>query len=275
MKPLWVLQENLLKEQNFADLLEALTSLEVPHRVIQVIPFKEELPVVESQHPIIAYGSTTLIKTIQKTGCYRPGIFFHPERFRFEAWAKGFGKENLLNGDGRVTTLERLTQEPPEGEFFIRPNNDLKDFSGSVVTEKGLRKFYDEVSAGGFLFGIDCECVVAPVKCTQREWRVFVVNRQIVAGSQYRLKSMLRPKEGIPEEVRRFVEQMIGQWTPEPCFVMDVADWNDRLYVTELNCFNASGFYACNVHSIVKAASEWIDTDPLMRFFWEPHQETT
>jgi len=99
---------------------------------------------------------------------------------------------------------------------------------------------------------------------------VFVVNGRAVTGSQYRLKSMLHVKPDLPSEVREFAERMAALYSPEPGFVMDVSEWRDRLYITELNCFNASGFYACDVRKIVEESSHWIDTDPLMRFFFEP-----
>jgi hypothetical protein len=110
------------------------------------------------------------------------------------------------------------------------------------VTRENLWKWYDEVSAGGFLFDTSIQGVGrrVPKAVDQETPRVFDVDRiACLPDSQYRLKSMLHKKAGAPAEVLGFVEQMTKLYAPEPCFVMDVADYRGKLHVVELNCFHS------------------------------------
>jgi len=249
MSVTWIMQQNLSSEKLV--FLRALDSLGSKWKPIEIIPFSEELPDVEVEGPAIVYVSTTLIKNAPKKN-WNPGVFFTPEKFKSSVWLQKYGK-NMLNSDGRVCTLQELFDNSPE-EMFLRPNNDLKDFSGSLTDREGLRKFYESVSSGGFLFGTDLEVFVAETKAIHKEWRCFIVDGRVVASSQYRFRSMLVKSGNVPNEVIDYANEMAAIWSPEKAFVMDICETMDReLRVLELNCFNASGVYQCEVVDIVKA----------------------
>lgn len=95
--------------------------------------------------------------------------------------------------------------------------------------------------------------VVGEVQDIDAEWRLFFVERQVVAGS------MCRPNGDrlVPTEVAQFAEAAARRWVPAPVFVMDVARVNRAWKVIECNCFSGSRFYEANVEAVVAAVSRY------------------
>ena len=90
-----------------------------------------------------------------------------------------------------------------------------------------------------------------------QEWRFFIVNDDVVAGSQYRLEGILQIREPVPEHVWECARAYAECWKPCSTVVMDMCrigrGLNERLFVLEYNCINSSGFYNCDVGAIVDA----------------------
>lgn len=245
MKPTWIIQRNF--NTDFHKWIVAFEESDSLYHNIDIIPFADELPKVELQGPSVCYGSTTLIKNAKKSGY---GVFFNEENFRPSLWNRMYG-HNMFNYDGCVRAIKDVEII---GEAFVRPNSDLKDFSGSMVNGAGFEKFQKEVAEGGYPFDSDTEIFIAPLKDIYKEWRVFIVNGKVVTASQYRLRTMLAKKAGAPKEVLDFAQKMSDVWSPEKAFVMDIcSDNNEKLHILELNCFNASGIYYCDVPAIIRA----------------------
>lgn len=250
MKVMWILQNNLLQEK-MEPWKNAILRRNSKLAEITIIPFSDGLPdAPDHDGPIVCYGSTTMIKNAKAKG-WNPGIFFDIEKFCCSKWKEMYG-DYMFNNEGYVSALKDLKDLPEM--FFLRPNNDLKDFSGSTVSPEGLQRFIESVSAGGFLFDENLPVFVAPIKGIHKEWRCFMVDGKVAASSQYRFRSSLRLDNQVPNEVKEFAERMAAIWSPEKAFVMDVCETMDReLRILELNCFNASGVYHCDVDAIVEA----------------------
>lgn len=262
MKLTWIMQQNLVRELD--RWLTALKCNGSDYVLIDIVPFSDDLPDVLVDGPAIVYGSTTMIKNAPNKS-WRPGVFFNPENFRCSTWAEKYGN-NMFNSDGYVCTLDSLaTNLKTDDLFFMRPDNDLKDFSGSVVSKEGILNFYESVSAGGFTFDKTLHVFVAPVKEIHKEWRIFIVDGKPVAWSQYRFRSMLLKSPDVPQRVIDYAQEMASIWSPEKAFVMDICENMYReLKILELNCFNASGVYECHVPDIVKAVEEMIEMETIV-----------
>jgi hypothetical protein len=79
------------------------------------------------------------------------------------------------------------------------------------------------------------------------EWRLFVVDGEVVAGSHYRSYQRLDVSPHVPDEVKRFAEQLIASRSPAPVVVMDIGRSGNELFVVEFNGACSSGFYAADV----------------------------
>jgi hypothetical protein len=99
---------------------------------------------------------------------------------------------------------------------------------------------------------------VAPPKEIGREWRLVIAADEIVAASQYRDFGAISVMPDCPTQVSEYASDVLQKvtWRPDSLFVMDVCESEDRLYVLELNSFSCSGFYECDLESVVRKASE-------------------
>jgi hypothetical protein len=107
--------------------------------------------------------------------------------------------------------------------------------------------------------------VTCPPQNINQEWRFFIVNDKIVAGSQYRHNGLLRIWEPIPQHVWDRARAFAGSWKPCSTIVMDICEIgegsNGGLFILEYNCVNSSGFYNCDVGAIVDALEELPDSN--------------
>jgi hypothetical protein len=90
------------------------------------------------------------------------------------------------------------------------------------------------------------------------EWRLFIVEGEVISGSRYRSDGKLVVAPGLPLGVIRFAENRIKDYVPSKVFVMDIGLSVDY-YVIEIGCFNSAGFYAADIDKVVDAVSELIN----------------
>lgn len=250
----WYVQTNLVQEHCVESIKRACLDAGVGYYPHTAIPFSESLELPSTYDRLIPYGSTTLIKNFGKADTDRSGLFFDPEKFRTSEWIKHFGTR-LLNGDAIVAPLDQIIIDELPDMFFIKPDNDLKDFSGGLVTRENLNKFIQEVSYGGYTFKPDIPVVISTPKNMGWEWRLFMSGDKIITGSSYRLGQMLNQTKPVSDKVKRFARDTAQIWRPDECFVLDVAEGEHGLKIVEFNCINASGFYSCDINKIVKEVS--------------------
>ena len=266
----WVIQTNLYSEAGYEKLLEALSRREIPYTLVKFIPFthrlidpntnltlfedESQIPEVQldASENIMACGSTLLAKVAQERG-WKPGSFWN-ENFDYAKFVEHWG-ENLLNFHCILAPLGEI-QPHWVGDMFVRPAGDGKAFSGMTCHTSEFdywRK--DLLSQGRDLAWLSPETptVIAPVAEINAEYRFFVVEGRIITGSMYKLGRTVITDEFYPPYIREFAEAMIKMWEPARAFVIDIAETPDGPKVIEINNFNQSGFYACDMGKIVEA----------------------
>ena len=125
----------------------------------------------------------------------------------------------MVNRDSAIVRLDSIASLPYEGgdELFVRPNGDLKEFAGDVMTFAALCDWAATISAGGFELDGSLLVAVASPKPIRTEWRVFAVEgARVVAATRYRLDSRLAPSADVPPKVISFVEARLREWMPAP-----------------------------------------------------------
>ena len=260
----WIVQTNLVKEELFLDIKKATEKFGHGCTGLKIIPFSDsvefaaDIGFAPPEGKLVPYGSTSMIKMFARSKWNKQGFFFNEENLKTSKWAKELGS-SILNYDAQFMTLKEA-MALKEGQFFMKPDNDLKDFCGTEVEAKDIANLYDQVSAGGFCFGTDIPVVLCPIKNTGWEYRLFMIKDKVVAFSSYKLKSMLRQDQPVPSEVIRFAQQTASLWHPDDVYVMDVCETDNGLKVVEFNCFNASGFYKCDVESVIRQVSEYVES---------------
>lgn len=139
--------------------------------------------------------------------------------------------------------------------MFIKPDTNDKSFIGGVVK----KELFDVWAKSSNRYGLVDQtqlCVVStPVEIYQ-EWRLFVANKKVVAGSLYSHKGMLCQEPYYPDEVKTFAEKMAQIWEPHPIYVMDIAETQEGLKLCEIGSANCAGFYKAEIKPIIEAMAK-------------------
>lgn len=266
----WVVQNNLYNEYGYHALMEAIERRGIPHVVVKPVPIINHLlpadfdshsyqgriedvpePFVDDSDLVMVCGAVTLAKIGAERG-WKPGSFLN-ENFDYPIWKQNLG-DNLLNHDAVVCRFDEVNTSLPE--FFIRPCEDTKSFSGKVYEHDEFYEWKQRViDTDNDLATLKPETMVmySSPKKIYREYRFFVVNGNIVTGSQYKLGNRVLHDTNIDPDVVAYAQQMVDLWQPALAFVIDIALTPEGCKVIEINNFNSAGFYASDVGKIVDA----------------------
>lgn len=262
----WIIQTNLWNEQGFTSVVENLDRFKIDYKIVKVIPFADEIADENNEVdstwappenvPVYVCGGTTLVKIAKKKG-WLPGAFMNDD-FSMQNYAEKWGN-HMLNHDSIFTTFGSLTK-PPWDEFFIRPVFDDKSFAGNIMDWGGFKTWQKKViKLRDTYTSLDenTPILVAPLKEIYKEYRFFIVDSKIAASSLYKLGNrVVTRNDFIDEELSYFVHQRIWEYSPDRAFVIDIADTPEGFKIIEVNCINSSGFYACNITSMIGAIED-------------------
>ncbi len=264
MSQKWIIQNNLINQNDLKKLKTACKLNSVNYKTIKVIPFLDKIPSFpkdEGYH--IYYGSTTFITNVYKR---RPrGIFFN-DYFHMRAFNHNW-KERMLNYDCISSSLENFCKrnENENSQWFIRPNADSKLFPGQVLSFAEIKEWNNKIQESTTL-GFD-EILFSKPKIIEKEWRLIIVNRKVITSCLYRENFNLKiDRNDNPSNLWKFAEDCCQIYSPENVFVIDIALIKNNYKIIECNCFNMSGFYDCDYDIIVKEVSQfmknWVKSPP-------------
>jgi hypothetical protein len=257
----WVIQENLGSSKEIETLFSACNSLGIEAIPVKIVPFSNEIPDIPNDKFSIFYGSANFVYNAKLSGKWNPCAFFDDKIFRFSYWESKYG-DTVLNRDARICTMKEfsLSEHAEFDEFFIRPDRDLKEFSGQLISFKKYLEWFSNINKPELNMTIrpDTVIVTASPKSLIHEWRLFMIKDKYCSGSHYRSDGNLDVHSDVPIEVIQFAEMQASKWCPDIVYVLDVGECDGAFYIIELNGFNSTGFYSTNIHKIVKDVSELI-----------------
>jgi hypothetical protein len=261
----YVVQENLFREDHWQMLIDALERLVLPYSIVRVFPFVDKIALVKdipekfdiddltdyapADSSIFIFGATKLARIAQKRK-WKPGSMAN-DNHDFRVYNKYYGN-HMLNHDSVICTVGdpmSTTWEPNETRF-IRPSKDLKSFTGKVFEETDWLNLIKCPSNPEFLHKGTVIQIAAP-KEIQQEIRFWIVDNEIVTGSQYRLQNRLVLDANCAPVAEEFVLGMIQLFQPAQAFVMDVCMHEGQWKIVEINCINTSGFYKADVQRLL------------------------
>jgi hypothetical protein len=263
-----MIQSNMYSEFGFHRLVGAIKDLGLPYGIFKLRPFDHEIEWVDGvisggATPTMVWGTVNVERVSGMYG-WHPGIFKN-ENFDMRVLHREYGGL-MLNDDAKFYKLGEVPSF--EGTAFIRPVLDTKSFAGQLINGDEFEKWRNDLFALRDEFttvDLNTEVMIASPKQMTDEARFFVVNREVVAGSMYRVDGRVMYKAintNVPlyQPLWDFADSMVrgNPWRPCEAFVMDVArtahghTW-DKFRVIEVNCINSAGFYDCNMSSVVRA----------------------
>jgi hypothetical protein len=257
-----VIQNNLGSSGEAERLVTAASAAGATVQLVKVIPFSDELPDVPREVPTIFYGAVNFINNVWKSGRWSPAAWYSNNAFSYDNYLARYDTE-MLNSDGRILTMEQFGLEKHDQDtlFFVRPIRDLKEFAGEIMTFGDYAGWFDGISHGGFTITPDCPILVAEPKRIVEEYRLFVVEGEVVAWTRYKKGdrfARLNVTSDVPSDVLLYGERQARRYSPAPVFVMDVGYTQDGLKIIELGSFNSAGLYAAKEADIVEAIHAYV-----------------
>jgi hypothetical protein len=250
----YVIQDNLTSQ--LEEIKPAIAKHNLPCVYVKIIPFTTDIICDEPLEGIdyLPYGSTSLTNITHKLGW--KGQYFNPDTFNTEVWLDN--RDDMLNTMYPIAILDAipwLRKQKPDSEWFIRPAEDLKSFSGQVIEAfkcaEWLEGAMECASSGVSQLMPDTYVSISHPKHIQAEFRWFVVGGQVISGSMYHLHGRLVKQRVTDDKMTKEAQELADKWLPMPCCVMDLALVDDVVKVVEFNTINSTGFYDHDVEKIL------------------------
>lgn len=266
----WIIDETLDEsryETGYPSIADAAEQL--GHRVVRTKykSFSEqpELSYIPLRKDcVVCYGTIEFCRQMERysSKVWTPGMYFNANVKNWSKFAPYIGTD-LLNESycilpyGEVVRRAvRWTRGTPLS-WFIKPESGLKEFTGQVITAVSLDEDLKKLSPHHEIDPTTL-CVCAPPKVIKAEFRYVIVNKTVVAGSEYRWDNVL----DVRRDTSPFTDYLAvkiaeADWQADSVYVCDIALLEDDTpKVIELNAFSSSGLYACDTVAIVKAVSK-------------------
>jgi hypothetical protein len=249
----YVVQNNVFREHNYNNLIEALDRLDLEYEIVKVLPFIETFDVMTDRTDVFPFGSLKMARLSAKLGWY-PGSQMN-ENHDYLSY-RDYYKENLLNYDSKIIKLgdDFFSVDP----FFARPTKDTKVFTGKVFDmdswERLKRENLDyDISS---IFGRDTEIQISTVKRIQKEIRFWIVKGEVVTASQYRSGGFVAYNQNVDDDAYEFCKKMVDIFQLNEAFVMDLCMVNGEYKIVECGCINCAGFYFANMQKLLMKLEE-------------------
>lgn len=260
MNVTWIIDTNMGENSDIHAYAQSVRDSGAKVIEIKYIPFSDEMPTLEVAGPIVLYGSINFIKMAQKSSQFALGIFGDEHTFTYEAWAEHYGNMLLNSPDTTsLSTIEAFSfdERNPSDDIFVRPQHDTKSLIGRVWRAGEFRAWCEEAKKGLFA-GVDKDTpiVIGTPYGIEAEWRLFVVDNQVVGASQYHKHGKLCKVPGAPQDILDFAQKVIDTWSPVPAYTLDICKSAGNCYIVEAQGFNSAGQYACDVRAVATAVNE-------------------
>jgi hypothetical protein len=214
----------------------------------------------------IAFGFIPFIREARRHLTHQPLAYFSEDRFYYSRYAHKLPQGVMLNEPGLLLPCATLVNQAPVlsrwfggDRAFIRPDSGSKVFTGVDVSLTELTQEIQNLKRVSSLTD-DTMVLVAPYRVISAEYRVFIVNREVISASQY---SFSGETSGV---VTQDILELAGvvanhRWQIDVAYSCDIAVTEQGLHVVELNAGSTSGFYACDAKKIIKAMMEsaWLE----------------
>ncbi len=264
MKPIWLIEAGVYG----AEAEPLLAEIRRQGMVAEVVPFQalqKKTALIAGGRSlaegdcVLGYGTFSFARQIQLHCGWVPGAWCSPENLDCTTYFAYFGKFLLNQRYAIMPGVEAIRQQTwlfdvfsREDAVFARPAGCHKLFTGRCISR-------DSFTAALSLTRYDPATlvVIAAPQTIEREWRLVVIDGQVIAASQYAEFGSKALAPGCPVEVRDYVEAMLAEvrWQPDPIFMLDLGKAEGRLWLIELNGFSCSWLYQCDLSAVVEQAS--------------------
>lgn len=251
---------------------------------VEYVPFSQSFLAIENGKPkrllasnmpyldgdcVVVIGTLNVCQLLMNPKRWTPTAWFDLEQFRCVSYYRHW-KDFLLQEDYAFYHWKELRQNKEkiysalgaDGCIFIKPDENLKTFSGSVVPADEFEHWAD-MNQDCYEIAPDVGIVVARPVGIKKEWRFIVCDKEVITGSLYKEDGKVKYEAGFPPEAKEVADQIAAlEWQPDSVYALDICSSGDKFYVLECGPFNGAGLYQCDLEVIVEkvgalAIKEW------------------
>ena len=253
----WLLQSNHPSLSSIGEIAAILRDQGCDVHAVALRGHSAEIPntgALDPDRAVVCYGPSFVPRAL-KYPELSPGIFFDAATFRWSAFHDGWS-DLMISADAVVAGAGEAISRLGSRTMFVRPDEDSKAFDGGLFDADSLKVVITQAIEKGRI-KFDTHVVMAEAVPIDAEWRIFVVNGQVVAASSYRKDGVGNFDLSVPYPVVDLAFEAAGRWTPSEVFCLDIARSGDRYGIVEANCFNAARFYGADASAILGSVSSF------------------
>lgn len=266
----WIVDKYMVDTTTDIDIVGELDRLGIQYVVLEYNPAlaRDELenPFQDDDCPVLIYGSVRFVKHFCKLPV-TPGAYYNLDAMTCASFTTNISNKSLLLNEKHIfLTFDGLKNQKDtvygffggkQETIFVRPNSTAKIFTGLPIKKS---EFESEVSSLEQLSSVVPETMVM-VSDTKRilaEFRFFIVNREVITGTQYKELDNIVSRPHVSMYALKVAEEMAkNKWQPDIAYVCDVAVLdNGDVKIVELNPISSSGLYSCDFPKLVVAMNE-------------------
>jgi hypothetical protein len=261
MKAKWLIEDCIYDK--YTDLLiEEIITQGYEYKKIKYCDFDVK-NLYDNNDCVVVQSSFRFANKVIKNKTWIPGIWLTKENYDCKKYYNLY-KKYLFNSDYVYSTINDLNLNRNfyfdtygKNDFlFIRPNNGIKSFAGSVFDLKSFD--YKWVFVEKFTNENDIIVISSP-KTIKSECRFIVANNEIISGSTYSLFGESNISDKYPNGSFELAKEILKtiNYSPDPVWVMDICeDEDNKFYLLEIGCFSCCGLYRSNFKNVVSKISE-------------------
>lgn len=275
MEVKWLV-EDYERDGSLQPLMDEIKKQGMHLEVVKYEPFESgEYNQYEVDDCVVFYGSLNLGKQLQKQKGWIPGVYCNFQNLCCIVYYSHWGKY-LLNRDYIILPLMEIKRRKDyiyktlgiDDCIFIRPDSGSKTFTGQILIKEEADKELGILEGYAGKPSDQIIAIISTPKIIYAEWRFVIVNKKVVAQSQYRrtvednivgqsIEIGLNIKEGCSVGARILAEKIANEeWQPDKAYTLDICQDPEGYWLLEANSFSCSGLYACNPEDVVREISK-------------------
>lgn len=277
MKPFFAVQATDRHDTEIHKTVDALKSLGLEYETFGTIYFEDEITNLEAfptDRPVIPICGTKVL-SLHLRGLTPPNwqMFYDRDEFDQAQYSDVY-QDYLLNYGAEYSPFVLIADQVQTSARFMKPSDDGKAFAGLIVEEGQTLR--DALKSQMTQRLVDTDLVLsAPLQRLGREWRMFVVNDEVIDISEYRDRGHVQAKvtEEKTKNMLRCMFRSVLKLSSRKVstYVMDVAEVfpyshletpeksGREFRIVEINCFNCSGLYKVDVAKVYGAVAQMFE----------------
>jgi hypothetical protein len=212
---------------------------------------------------VVTYGSMGFVRNLVRARQWQPTAWFNECLLCCHHYY-GFWGRHLLQRNYRFLPLGEVRRQVDtlysevgrDGRLFIRPDDNLKSFAGTVVLRDKFDRWLNQ-NVSCYDLPPSLLCMVSTPQQILGEWRLVIAERQILTASAYIAEDRSASATAVPDEVLTAARRILadGSFDPFPIYVMDIAQAAEGYFLMEIGSLNCSSLYACDLEKVVNVAT--------------------